>query len=295
MQDDVIARNWRELIRPRRLEVEESSLTSTYGRFHCEPLERGFGTTLGNALRRVLLSSLQGAAITSIRIDGVLHEFSTIPGVMEDVATVVLNLKDVRVRMNSAGPKIVRVKKIGEGILTAGDLVSTDQTVEIMNPEHKICTLGPDSDFEMEVTVDLGKGYVLADKNKTEEMPIGTIPIDSVFSPIRRVNYTVTPARVGRETDFDRLNVELWTDGAIEPTDAVAFAAKILKEQLAIFINFEEQAEAPALHVDEPEPPIRISSSRWMSWNCRFVPRTACRTRISASSASSSRRPKRRC
>jgi DNA-directed RNA polymerase subunit alpha len=254
MQDDVIARNWRELIRPRRLEVEESSLTSTYGRFHCEPLERGFGTTLGNALRRVLLSSLQGAAITSIRIDGVLHEFSTIPGVMEDVATVVLNLKDVRVRMNSAGPKIVRVKKSGEGILTAGDLLSADQTVEIMNPEHKICTLGPDSDFEMEVTVDLGKGYVLADKNKTEEMPIGTIPIDSVFSPIRRVNYTVTPARVGRETDFDRLNVELWTDGAIEPTDAVAFAAKILKEQLSIFINFEEQAEAPALHVDEPEP-----------------------------------------
>jgi DNA-directed RNA polymerase subunit alpha len=254
MQEDVIARNWRELIRPRRLEVEEDSLTSTYGRFYCEPLESGFGTTLGNALRRVLLSSLQGAAITHIRIDGVLHEFSTIPGVMEDVATVVLNLKDVRVRMNSEGPKLVRVKKSGEGILTAGDLVSTDQTVEIMNPEHKICTLGPDSDFEMEVTVDLGKGYVLADKNKTEEMPIGTIPIDSVFSPIRRVNYTVTPARVGRETDFDRLNVELWTDGAIEPTDAIAFAAKILKEQLTIFINFEEQTETPALHVDEPEP-----------------------------------------
>jgi DNA-directed RNA polymerase subunit alpha len=254
MQDNVIARNWRELIRPRRLEVEENSLTSTYGRFYCEPLERGFGTTLGNALRRVLLSSLQGAAITSIRIDGVLHEFSTIPGVMEDVAAVVLNLKDVRVRMNSEGPKVVRVKKSGQGILTAGDLVSADQTVEIMNPEHKICTLGPDSDFEMEVTVDLGKGYVLADKNKTEEMPIGTIPIDSVFSPIRRVNYTVTPARVGRETDFDRLNVELWTDGAIEPTDAIAFAAKILKEQLTIFINFEEQTETPALHVDEPEP-----------------------------------------
>ena len=254
MQDEVIARNWRELIRPRRLEVEGDSLNATYGRFYCEPLERGFGTTLGNALRRVLLSSLQGAAITSIRIDGVLHEFSTIPGVMEDVATVVLNLKDVRVRMNSEGPKLVRVKKTGEGILTAGDLVSADQTVEIMNPEHKICTLGPDADFEMEVTVDLGKGYVLADKNKTEEMPIGTIPIDSVFSPIRRVNYTVTPARVGRKTDFDRLNLELWTDGAIEPTDAIAFAAKILKEQLTIFINFEELAEVPTLQVDEPEP-----------------------------------------
>jgi DNA-directed RNA polymerase subunit alpha len=184
----------------------------------------------------------------------VLHEFSTIPGVMEDVATVVLNLKDVRVRMNSEGPKLIRVKKSGEGTVIAGDLFSADQTVEIMNPDHKICTLGPDSDFEMEVTVDLGKGYVLADKNKTDEMPIGTIPIDSVFSPIRRVNYTVTPARVGRETDFDRLNLEIWTDGAIQPTDAVAFAAKILKEQLTIFINFEEQAEAPALHVDVPEP-----------------------------------------
>lgn len=254
MQDEVIARNWRELIRPRRLEVEEDTLTSTYGRFHCEPLERGFGTTLGNALRRVLLSSLQGAAITNIRINGVLHEFSTIPGVMEDVATIVLNLKDVRVRMNAQGPKTIRVKKSGEGIVVAGDLISDDQTVEIMNPEHKICTLGPDSDFEMEATVDLGKGYVLADRNKTEDMPIGTVPIDSVFSPIRRVNYTVTPARVGRETDFDRLNLELWTDGAIDPADAVAFAAKILKEQLTIFINFEEQAEAPTSHVDEPEP-----------------------------------------
>jgi DNA-directed RNA polymerase subunit alpha len=254
MQDDVIARNWREQIRPRRLEVEEDTLTSSYGRFYCEPLERGFGTTLGNALRRVLLSSLQGAAITNIRINGVLHEFSTIPGVMEDVATVVLNLKDVRVRMNAEGPKTIRVKKNGEGIVTARDLVSDDQTVEIMNADHKICTLGPESEFEMEATVDLGKGYVLADKNKTEEMPIGTIPIDSVFSPIRRCNYTVTPARVGRETDFDRLNLELWTDGAIEPADAVAFAAKILKEQLSIFINFEEHTEAPALHVDEPEP-----------------------------------------
>ena len=254
MQDDVIARNWRELIRPRRLEVEEDSLSSTYGRFYCEPLERGFGTTLGNALRRVLLSSLQGAAITNIRIDGVLHEFSTIPGVMEDVATVVLNLKDVRIRMHSDGPRTLRVRKSGNGVVTAGDLVSDDQTVEVMNPDHKICTLGPDSNFEMEATVNLGKGYVLADKNKTEEMPIGTIPIDSVFSPIRRVNYTVTPARVGRETDFDRLNLEIWTDGAIEPADALAFAAKILKEQLTIFINFEEQAEAPALHIDEPEP-----------------------------------------
>jgi len=254
MQSDVIARNWRELIRPRRLEVEAETLTSTYGRFYCEPLERGFGTTLGNALRRVLLSSLQGAAITNIKVNGVLHEFSTIPGVMEDVATIILALKDVRVRMNTEGPKTIRIRKSGEGIVTAGDFLSNDQTVEIMNPGHKICTLGPDSTLDLEATVNLGKGYVLADKNKTEEMSIGTIPIDSVFSPLRRVNYTVTPARVGRETDFDRLNLELWTDGAIEPADAVAFAAKILKEQLTIFINFEEQTETHALHLDEPEP-----------------------------------------
>ena len=254
MQSDVIARNWRELIRPRRLEVEADTLTSTYGRFYCEPLERGFGTTLGNALRRVLLSSLQGAAITNIKVSGVLHEFSTIPGVMEDVATIILALKDVRVRMNTEGPKTIRIRKSGEGIVTAGDFASADQTVEIMNPGHKICTLGPDSTFDLEATVNLGKGYVLADRNKTEDMSIGTIPIDSVFSPIRRVNYTVTPARVGRETDFDRLNLELWTDGAIEPADAVAFAAKILKEQLTIFINFEEQTETHALHRDEPEP-----------------------------------------
>ena len=213
MQSDVIARNWRELIRPRRLEVEVDTLTSTYGRFYCEPLERGFGTTLGNALRRVLLSSLQCAAITNIKVNGVLHEFSTIPGVMEDVATIILALKDVRVRMNTEGPKTIRIRKTGEGIVSAGDFQSNDQTVEIMNPGHKICTLGPDSTFDLEATVNLGKGYVLADKNKTEEMSIGTIPIDSVFSPLRRVNYTVTPARVGRETDFDRLNLELWTDG----------------------------------------------------------------------------------
>jgi len=254
MQSDVIARNWRELIRPRRLEVEADTLTSTYGRFYCEPLERGFGTTLGNALRRVLLSSLQGAAITNIKVNGVLHEFSTVPGVMEDVATIILALKDVRVRMNTEGPKTIRIRKSGEGIVTAGDFQSNDQTVEIMNPGHKICTLGPDSTLDLEATVNLGKGYVLADKNKTEDMSIGTIPIDSVFSPLRRVNYTVTPARVGRETDFDRLNLELWTDGAIEPADAVAFAAKILKEQLTIFINFEEQAETHATHLDEPEP-----------------------------------------
>jgi len=252
MQQALIARNWRELIRPRRLEMEEGESTGTYGRFWCEPLERGFGLTLGNALRRVLLSALQGAAITSVRINGVLHEFSTIPGVEEDVSDIVLNLKEVRLRMHAGGPKVLRLHKKGAGFITAGDFATEDSSIEILNPDHRVATLAPEADIEIEVTVDLGKGYVLAEKNKTEEMPIGTIPIDSIFSPIRRVNYTVTPARVGRETDFDRLNLEVWTDGAVLPADAVAYAAKILKDQLTIFINFEEPEELAAPAIEEP-------------------------------------------
>ncbi len=243
MQQELIAKNWRELIRPRRLDVEDESLSDRYGRFWCEPLERGFGVTLGNALRRVLLSSLHGAAITAVRIEGVLHEFSAIPGVLEDVSDIILNLKEVRLRLHTEGPRVLRVHRKGEGVLTAGDLVSEDSAVEVLNPERPIATLSAEAEIEMEITVGTGKGYVPAEKNKTEEMPIGTIPIDSIFSPVRRVNYTVTPARVGRETDFDRLNLEVWTDGTVEPADAVAFGAKILKEQLQIFINFEEPTE----------------------------------------------------
>jgi DNA-directed RNA polymerase subunit alpha len=253
MQQELIARNWRQLIRPRRLELDEEEAAPRYGRFWCEPLERGFGQTLGNALRRVLLSSLQGAAITSVRINGVLHEFSTIPGVLEDVSDIVLNLKEVRLRMHSEGPKVLRVHKKEKGVLRAGDLESDDRTIEVMNPEHKIATLTGEADVEMECTVNLGKGYVLAEKNKSEEMPIGTVPIDSIFSPVLRVNYTVTPARVGRETDFDRLNLEVWTDGSVAPVDAVAFGAKILKDQLSIFINFEEPEEAALPAAEEGE------------------------------------------
>ena len=254
MQQELVVANWRTLIRPRRLDLDESSQASTYGRFSCEPLERGFGTTLGNALRRVLLSSLQGAAVTNVRMDGVLHEFSTIPGVMEDVSEIILNIKEVRMRMHSEGPRAIRIRKAGPGTVTAADFTSDDMAVEIVNPDQVICTLGGDAHFDLEATVESGKGYVLADKNRSEEMPIGTIPIDSVFSPIKRVNYLVTPARVGRETDFDRLNLEVWTDGAVDPSDAVAYAAKILKEQLTIFINFEEQDEALPAMADEPEP-----------------------------------------
>lgn len=254
MQQELIARNWRRLIRPRRLEIEEAESGARYGRFWCEPLERGFGQTLGNSLRRVMLSSLQGAAITRVRVENVLHEFSTMTGVLEDVSDIVLNLKDVRLRLHAEGPKTLRVRKSGEGAVTAAELESDDQTVEILNPEQKIATLTGEAEFDMECMVELGKGYVLAEKNKVEEMPIGTIPIDSIFSPVLRVNYTVTPARVGRETDFDRLNLEVWTDGSIEPADAVAFGAKILKDQLSIFINFEEPEEASVPSLEEAEP-----------------------------------------
>jgi DNA-directed RNA polymerase subunit alpha len=253
MQQEVIAKNWRQLIRPRRLEMGEEEADGRFGRFWCEPLERGFGQTLGNALRRVLLSSLQGAAITTVRIGGVLHEFSTIPGVLEDVSDIVLNLKEVRLRMHAEGPKVLRMRRSGAGVLLAGELGGEDPTVEIMNPEHKLATLTGEADVDLEITVDLGKGYRLAERNKTEEMSIGTIPIDSIFSPVRRVNYSVTPARVGRDTDFDRLNLEVWTDGSLEPADAVAFGAKILKDQLSIFINFEERDEAPLPGLVEPE------------------------------------------
>jgi len=243
VQEQLVARNWRELIRPRKLESDDSQ-TERYG----------FGVTLGNALRRVLLSSLQGAAITSVRVEGVMHEFSTIPGVIEDMCDVVLNLKEVRLRVHSEEPKLLRVHRKGEGVLTAGDLVADNPAVEVLNPQQKIATLSEEADIEMELTVGVGKGYRPAEANKTEDMPIGTIPIDSIFSPIRRTNYTVTPARVGRNTDFDKLTLEIWTDGTVTPIEALAYAAKILKEQLAIFINFDEPVESVIPAPDEPTP-----------------------------------------
>jgi DNA-directed RNA polymerase subunit alpha len=255
MNVELMVKNWQELIRPRRIEVEET-LSESYGRFDCAPLERGFGLTLGNALRRVLLSSLRGAAITSIRIENVLHEFTTIPGVLEDVTDVILNLKEVRLRMNAPGPKEIRIDKRGPGPVTAGDFTSPDQTVEILNPSQPIATLSQDATLRLIATVESGKGFVLAEKNAGEDRPIGTIPIDSTFAPVRKVNYNVTNARVGRETDYDRLTLEVWTDGSITPPDAVAFAAKILKDQLTVFINFEEEAARPSA---EPTRATRLN------------------------------------
>ena len=257
MNVELMVKNWQELIRPRKVDVEEQNLSDVYGRFECAPLERGFGLTLGNALRRVLISSLRGAAITSVRVENVMHEFTAIPGVLEDVTDIVLNLKEVRLRLNSDQPKEIRVNKKGPGELTAGDFESPDQTVEILNGDHHVATLGDDAEVSLTATVESGKGFVLAERNAAEEQPIGTIPIDSIFSPVRKVNYTVTNARVGQETDYDKLTLEIWTDGSIRPEDALAFGAKILKDQLSIFINFEEDVEravseaAPVTHLNE--------------------------------------------
>jgi DNA-directed RNA polymerase subunit alpha len=235
-------RNWKDLIKPKKLDVERETLTPFYGKFYAEPFERGFGVTIGNSLRRILLSCLQGAAITSVKIDGVLHEFTSIPDVKEDVTDIILNLKEVKVKLHADGPKTIRIEAESEGVVKAGDIIA-DETVEITNPDHPIATLLPNGKLNMEMVVKRGKGYVPAERNKEEGQPIGTIPIDAIFSPITKVNYTVTNARVGQITDYDKLTLEVWCNGCVRPEDAVAYAAKILKDQLSIFVNFEEEPE----------------------------------------------------
>jgi len=252
MAEAFVAKNWRDLIKPRRMEVDQDSLTPTYGKFVAEPLERGFGTTLGNSLRRVLLSSLQGAAITSVKIEGVDHEFTTIPEVAEDVTDVVLNLKEVLLQLHTNEPKTLRIEVEGPKEVKAGDLIADDQ-VEILNPGHHICTLSEGGKLRMEMSASRGRGYQPAQANKVAGAPLGTIPIDSLFSPIRKVNYQVTNARVGQVTDFDRLSLEVWTDGSVTPQDAVAYAAKIIKEQLTVFVNFDETEEPVALEAPKEE------------------------------------------
>jgi len=245
-------KSWKDLIRPKRLEAEKETLTSSYGKFAAEPFERGFGITIGNSLRRALLSSLQGAAIVSVKIDGVLHEFSTIPGVKEDATEILLNLKEVRLKLHTEGPKTIRVKAEGPKVVKAGDIL-TGEAVEILNPDHLIATLSRDAKLSMELMVKTGRGYVPAERNKEEDQPIGTSPIDAIFSPIRKVNYAVTNARVGQITDYDKLTIEVWTDGSLHPEEAVAHAAKILKEQLSIFITFEEEEEVEGVKEVEVE------------------------------------------
>jgi DNA-directed RNA polymerase subunit alpha len=238
----LISRNWRDLIRPKGIVLEPEGQSEFYGKFVCEPLERGFGITIGNSLRRVLLSSLQGAAITAVRVEGALHEFTAVPDVVEDVSDIILNLKEVVFRAASPKTYTVRVDKEGPGPVYAKDIELVDG-LEVLNPDHLIAILDKKGPLQMELTVNVGRGYVPAERNKTPTMSIGTIPVDALFSPIRKVNYIIQNARVGQVTDYDKLTLEVWTNGSVTPADAVAFAAKILKEQLSIWINFEETEE----------------------------------------------------
>lgn len=244
-------RNWRDLIRPKNLVIDRDSLTDTYGKFVAEPLERGYGVTLGNSLRRILLSSLQGSAITAAKIDGAMHEFMPLPDVSEDVSDIILNLKLVHLNLQSGDQKTVRLEATGPCKVTAKDIIH-DETVVILNPDQHICTVAEGGSFKAELTVKRGRGYVPASQFRAEGQSVGTIPMDAVFSPIRKVNYNVTHARVGQQTDYDKLTLELWANGAVTPEDAVGIAAKILKEQAQIFINFSEEVE-PEL----PEPEVK--------------------------------------
>ncbi len=253
MKPEMISRNWRDLIRPRGVTMEADSATETYAKFICEPLERGYGTTIGNALRRVLLSSLQGAAVSALQVTGALHEFTTIPDIVEDVSDMILNLKEVVFRARDPKTYTVLIDKAGPGPVLAGDIQLADG-LEVLNPDHLICVLDKKGPFQAELTVSVSRGYVTAERNKTPMMSIGTIAVDALFSPVRKVNYTVTNARVGQITDYDKLTLEVWTNGSVTPATAVAFAAKILKEQLNIWINFEEIEETYHVVGGDEEP-----------------------------------------
>jgi len=238
--DELMYMNWQELMKPEKVQVTSNP---SYCKFVCEPLERGFGITIGNSLRRIILSSLYGAAIVSVKFDAVMHEFSAIPGVLEDVSEIILNLKQVRFKVTDPETKTVRIDASGEGPVTAGDIISADGHCEVLNKKQLIATLSEKASLKMEMKVKVGKGYSLAEANKDEDAPAGTIPIHAVFSPIKRVNFTVGNARIGQRTDYDKLTMEIWTDGSVAPEDAIAYAAKILKEQMTLFINFDEQIE----------------------------------------------------
>lgn len=224
---------------PKKLDIDKDTLSENYGKFFAEPFERGFGATIGNSLRRILLSSIAGAAVTSIKIEGVLHEFSTVPGVKEDVTDIILNIKNLRLTLHGDKPKVIHLKKKGAGKVCAKHITS-DADIEILDPELQIATLDKDGKIDIEMVVQKGRGYVPSIQNKDEDMSIGEIPIDAIFSPIRKVNFSVENARVGRVTDYDKLIIEIWTDGSVRPDDVLGFAAKILKDHLSLFINFEE-------------------------------------------------------
>lgn len=238
-----------EFEKPNITKVDEST---NYGKFVVEPLERGYGTTLGNSLRRILLSSLPGAAISSIQIDGVLHEFSTIDGVLEDVTQIILNIKKLALKMNTDEDKNIEIDVNGPAKVTAADIVA-DPDVEVLNPEQYICTVADGGHFHVRMTVKKGRGYVAADQNKSDDMPIGVLPIDSIFTPISRVNYQVESTRVGRRNDFDKLTLDVWTNGSISPREAISLAAKILTEHLDIFVNLTDEAKNAEIMVEKEE------------------------------------------
>ena len=260
--EELMYMNWQQLMKPEKVQVNSNP---SYGKFVCEPLERGFGITIGNSLRRIILSSLYGAAIVSVKFDTVMHEFSVIPGILEDVSEIILNLKEVRFKVADPEPKIVRIEASGERIVTAGDIVSDDGKCEVLNPKQHIATLSEKAVLKMEMQVKVGKGYSLAEANKDEDAPAGTIPIDAVYSPIKRVNYTVGNARIGQRTDYDKLTMEVWTDGSILPEDAVAYSAKMLKEQITIFINFDEKLEPKPDQRDEERQAPQFNENLYRS------------------------------
>jgi len=254
MQQEHYYKFWRDLISPKGVEVDSDSLTQTYGKFTIRPLERGYGITIGNSLRRVLLSSMMGSSVTSVRFEKVLHEFSTIPDVMEDVTDIILNLKLVRFRQFTPDPIVLKISKQGSGKVTAADIQASDK-IEVLNPDQHIATLGGNAKFDAEITVSFGRGYVPSEELEGQISAVGSIPVDAIFSPIRRVNYNVTNARVGQRTDYDSLTLEIWTDGSIKPEEAVALAAKIMKEQLQVFVTFDEAVE-PTTEKEEKRSPV---------------------------------------
>ncbi len=238
--DELVYMNWREMIKPEKVAV---TTTSAYGKFVCEPLERGFGITIGNSLRRIILSSLYGAAIVSVKFADALHAYSTIPEIREDVSEIIMNLKELNFKVNDPEDKILNLNVKGEREVTGADIVCTDGGIEVLNPSQHIASISNGGVLSMTLLVKTGKGYALAASNKDSDAPVGTIPIDSVFSPIKRVKYVVGTSRIGQKTDYDKLTMEVWTDGSVSPEDSVAYAAKILKEQMTPFISFDEDIE----------------------------------------------------
>ena len=247
-----VYRNWRQLIQPEKLEVDKTKHTETYGKFVCQPLERGFASTIGNSLRRILLSSIQGAAITTVKIEGALHEFTAMKDVVEDVSEIILNLKQVRLKLNKPESQTVIIDKMGPGVVTAADIKGSS-FVEVMNGDQLLCTLTGKTRFHAELTVEWGKGYQPAERQSKENLAIGQIPIDAIFTPVKQIQYNTSQARVGQQTDYDKLTIEIETDGSVRPENALAFAAKILKEQMTIFINFDEGTAEPEVVANDKE------------------------------------------